>query len=242
MPITVCGLGPGSEAAVTPATLAAARSADRCFLRTSRHPSAHLIDGAETFDRHYETAETFEEVYQSITGDLIEAVSGGETVTYVVPGSPLILERSVRYLRSNNRLDVTLIPAISFLDEAWNSLGIDPIEEGVRLIDGHRFATQAAGQSGPLLVAHTHSNWILSDIKLSLDAGPEQKAVILQGLGTPDERVIEVEWPELDRTIEADHLTSVYLPKVRGTIGFTHQAAPPEHGEGPRWRRWSGLG
>ncbi len=36
----------------------------------------------------------------------------------------------------------------------------------MRLVDGHEFATAAAGQTGPLLVAHTHANWVLSDIKL----------------------------------------------------------------------------
>ncbi len=33
-------------------------------------------------------------------------------------------------------------------------------------------------------------------------------------MGTPDEEIVEVGWPDLDRTIEADHLTSVYIPEL----------------------------
>ena len=40
-------------------------------------------------------------------------------------------------------------PVLSFLDLAWARLGIDPVGAGVRLIDGHRFAVEAAGQTGP---------------------------------------------------------------------------------------------
>jgi tetrapyrrole methylase family protein/MazG family protein len=38
--------------------------------------------------------------------------------------------------------------------------------------------------------------------------------VLLHHLGLPDERVLAVDWAELDRTIEPDHLTCVYLPAV----------------------------
>ncbi|MEZ5226826.1 MAG: hypothetical protein R2710_09155 [Acidimicrobiales bacterium] len=40
---------------------------------------------------------------------------------------------------------------------------------------------------------------VLSDIKLAIDAGPEQKVLVLQRLGTPDELITEVAWPDLDR-------------------------------------------
>ena len=112
-----------------------------------------------------------------------------------------------------------MLPALSFLDEAWSRLGVDPVDDGVRLVDGHRFAVQAADQRGPLLVAHAHARWVLSDIKLAVDAGPEQRVVVLQGLGTDDERITEVAWPDLDRVVEPDHLTSLYLPEVAAPVG-----------------------
>jgi tetrapyrrole methylase family protein/MazG family protein len=109
---------------------------------------------------------------------------------------------------------------MSFLDVAWSRLGVDPIEAGVRLVDGHDFATSAAGSAGPLLIAHTHANWVLSDIKLAAEeAEGDERVVILQRLGTPDERITETTWSELDRAVEPDHLTCVYVPELAEPVG-----------------------
>jgi len=225
--ITVCGLGPGGAGSVTTATLDAIERSTVRFLRTTRHPTAHLVAGAASFDHLYEVADSFDEVYGAIADALVAAATeaaeagrdgAGGSVLYAVPGSPLVLEDSVRRLRADGRVDVELVPALSFLDEAWARLGVDPVDDGVRLVDGHRFAVQAAGERGPLLVAHVHAPWVLSEIKLALDAGDEQRAVVLQGLGTPDERVFEVAWPELDRAVDPDHLTSLYLPEMAAPV------------------------
>ena len=52
---------------------------------------------------------------------------------------------------------------------------------------------------------------MLSEVKLSApdQAGPElPRPVILHHLGLPDQVVAVVDWWELDRTVEPDHLTS----------------------------------
>ncbi len=222
--ITVCGLGPGGPDRLTEAAAAALAGDGPVFLRTTRHPTADRAPGARSFDHLYERAETFDDVYDAIADALVEAAAVDGRVVYAVPGSPLVLERSVRNLvaraETEPDLDVEVLPSLSFLDEAWARLGVDPVDDGVRLIDGHRFALQAADQRGPLLVAHAHAPWVLSDIKLALDVGPEQRVVALQGLGTADERITELPWPELDRAIEPDHLTSLYLPEVVAPVGL----------------------
>ncbi len=224
--LTVTGLGPGGIGQITDDTRAAIAAADRCFLRTTRHPSSTLAPaGAESFDDVYDGAEDLATVYRTIADRLVAEASAGGDVCYVVPGSPLVLERSVAHLRADDRIDVDLVPSMSFLDVTWARLGIDPVEERVRLVDGHVFADAAAGESGPLLVAHAHAPWVLSDIKLAIDAGPEQKVVVLQGLGTPDERIEEVAWPDLDRSVVPDHLTSLYLPEVTAPVaGALHRS------------------
>lgn len=218
--ITVCGLGPGGAGSVTTATLAAIERSTVRFLRTTRHPTADLVAGAASFDHLYEAADSFDQVYAAIVDALVAAATDGAegAVLYAVPGSPLVLEDSVRRLRADGRVDVELVPALSFLDEAWARLGVDPVDDGVRLVDGHRFAVQAAGERGPLLVAHVHAPWVLSEIKLALDAGDEQRVVVLQSLGTPQERVFEVAWPDLDRAVTPDHLTSLYLPELAAPV------------------------
>ena len=122
--------------------------------------------------------------------------------------------------RARDDIDCDLRPAMSFLDVAWARLGVDPVEAGARLIDGHEFATAAAGETGPLLVAHTHANWVLSDIKLAVDeATGDEPVTILHALGTPDEQIVETTWADLDRTIDADHLTSIWIPRLRTPVG-----------------------
>ncbi len=223
--VTVCGLGPGRADGLTGATLAAIESAGARFVRTSQHPTAQLVPNATSFDHLYQQADSFDQVYRAIVEALVEAAAAASLdgrpsagVLYAVPGSPLVLEDSVRRLRADGRVDVTVLPAVSFLDEVWARLAVDPVDESVRLIDGHQFAVQAAGERGPLLVAHVHAPWVLSQIKLALDAGDEQRVVVLQRLGTPDERVVEVGWPDLDRLIDPDHLTSLYLPEVTAPV------------------------
>jgi tetrapyrrole methylase family protein/MazG family protein len=89
----------------------------------------------------------------------------------------------------------------------------------VRIVDGHRFATEAAGERGPLLVAQCDSRLVLSGIKLAVDAEPDQPVTVLHHLGLPDELVTEVPWAELDHdTVDADHLTSVYVPDLNAPV------------------------
>ena len=72
-----------------------------------------------------------------------------DPVVYAVPGSPLVAERSVELLRADDRVDVTVLPALSFLDLAWAALGVDPLAAGVRLMDASVFGDVAARERVP---------------------------------------------------------------------------------------------
>ncbi len=216
--IVVVGLGPGADDHVTAATRAAIERIPHRFLRTAVHPSAHLVPDARSFDHLYEVADRFDDLYPEIAVQLVDAAGEHGEILYAVPGSPLVLERTVRLLLDEERVEVEVLPAMSFLDVAWARLGVDPVEAGVTLVDGHRFATDAAGADGALLIAHTHADWVLSDIKLAID-DPDGEldqlpVTILQALGTADEHVVETTWSGLDRTLAADHLTSIYVPHL----------------------------
>jgi tetrapyrrole methylase family protein / MazG family protein len=219
--IVVVGLGPGDPGLLTAATLDAIRDTPVRFLRTTQHPSAHCVGDATSFDHLYDTLPTFDEVYQRITSDVIASAQTHGAVLYAVPGSPSVLERSVQLLlqQAPDDIRVTVLPALSFLDCAWAALGIDPVDAGVRMIDGHRFAVEAAGERGPLLVAHCHANWVLSDIKLAAESEPgDTPVVLLHHLGLPDQNVVHTTWSEIDHTIEADHLTSLWIPTLAAPV------------------------
>ncbi len=189
---------------------------------------------ATSFDDVYERADQFADVYAEIAETLVAAATEHGEVLYAVPGSPLVLERSVATLRNDERVTVELLPAMSFLDLCWARLGIDPVEAGVRLIDGHEFATAAAGERGPMLVAHTHANWVLSDIKLAIDDADDSASdrggklgdtpvVLLCSLGTPDEALVHTTWAEMDHVVDADHLTSLYIPSLGVPVASGYQ-------------------
>jgi tetrapyrrole methylase family protein / MazG family protein len=221
--VVVGGLGPATSDLVTAATLAAIDRIPHRYLRTRRHPSAGIMGLAVAFDTLYDSAETIDEVYDGVVERLVAAAAEHGEVLYAVPGSPTVAESTVERLRADDRVEVELLAAVSFLDLAWQRLGVDPLEAGVRLVDGHRFDTEAAGERGPLLVAQCDQRDTLSAVKLALgdlvDSGAAEPTVtVLQHLGLPDEQVVDVRWDELDRVVEPDHLTSLYVPRLAAPV------------------------
>ena len=216
--VTVVGLGPGGPDLVTAGTTAELRRVEQRYLRTERHPAASVATWTATFDGLYEQAERIDDVYPGIVDALVEAAATNGEVVYAVPGSPRVAERSVELLVTDGRVTVDVHPALSFLDLAWVRLGVDPLDAGVRVVDGHDFAVGAAGERGPLLVAQCDSRDVLSDVKLAVH-DPPAAVTVLQRLGLPDESMREVPWDELDRGIDADHLTSLWIPELAAPVG-----------------------
>jgi tetrapyrrole methylase family protein/MazG family protein len=227
--VVVVGLGPGDPALVTAGALAAIDDVPRRWLRTSRHPSAGLVPGATSFDYLYDRASSLDEVYAGIVETLVAAARAGGPVLYAVPGSPLVAERTVELLRADRRARAIVLPALSFADLAFHRLGVDPLAAGARFVDGHRFATEAAGYQGPMLVGQCDSLTVLSEVKMAIGdvvaltsgrgtgagAAPEPPpVVVLQRLGLPDEAVTTLPWDDLDRAVAPDHLTSVWVPAL----------------------------
>ena len=220
--VVVVGLGPGGPDLLTVAARDVIERVPVRFLRTERHPAAGAVvsaaGGATTFDGLYESAATLEDVYAGIVDALVEAAQAEETVLYGVPGSPLVAERSVELLLADSRVAVEVVAGMSFLDLAWARLGVDPVAAGVRIVDGHRFAVEAAGERGPLLVAQCDSRMVLSEIKLAVEGAVAKDVVVLQRLGLADEAVTAVAWDDLDRDVDPDHLTCLWVPELAAPV------------------------
>jgi tetrapyrrole methylase family protein/MazG family protein len=224
----VVGLGPSGADLLTAEVQELLSSVRPTFLRTTRHPAATelsapggLLAGATSFDDLYDTSSTLDEVYARIVDRLVDATATHGTVLYAVPGSPAVAERTVELLRlraASGELDLTVHAALSFADLTWVRLGIDPVALGVRIVDGRSFAREAAGDRGPLLVAQCDTALVLSDVKLAVVDAPDEPVVVLQRLGLPDEQILEVAWDDLDRDVDPDHLTSLYIPRLAAPI------------------------
>ena len=225
--VIVAGLGPAGPELITGAVLGAISQTSRRFVRTRRHPAAAAVEPAESFDDLYDRASSFEEVYRAIVDRLAaEADHGHQDVLYAVPGSPLVAERTVELLRAESGVELEVLAGLSFADLAWDRLGVDPLSAGVRLVDGRRFAVDAAGERGPLLVAQCDAAHVLSEVKLaaldtldrSVAARAHPPVVVLQRLGLSDEQIFEVAWADLDHEVDPDHLTSLYVPELGAPI------------------------
>ena len=222
--IEVVGLGPGGPDLLTRDTLARLETAAHLFLRTSRHPAAAAFPHASSFDHHYEQCASFDEVYDAIVEDLLAEARRLGRVVYAVPGSPSVAERTVDLLRrhpavKSSEVRLVVFPALSFLELAFERLGIDPVAAGVRIVDGSSFALEAAGSYGPLIVAQCWDRSVLSAVKLAPETAPVRPATVLFHLGLPDEKVWEVGWDELDRSFDPDHLTSLWIPALEAPVG-----------------------
>src|SRR5690606_20604076 len=120
------------------------------LLRTERHPAVASLSAPTgaiaTCDDLYEAGERIGDVYAAVVERVVAVAAREGSVTYAVPGSPMVAEHTVELLLADDRVDVHVIPALSFVDLAWVRLGVDPFAEGARIVDGHRVAVDAAGE------------------------------------------------------------------------------------------------
>jgi len=221
--VVVVGLGPAGADLLLPAARAALERVPVRFVRTARHPAVDDLaaDGItlEPLDLLYDQADDLDTVYAAIASRVVEAAGEQGEILYAVPGSPTIAERSVELIRTAG-IDVELIPGISFVDLAWWRLGIDPMH-GARVVDARSFAVDAAGSSGPMLLAQCDSRLVCSEVKLALldSLPPDHEVTVLQRLGLPDERVFTVALADVDRDVEPDHLTSLFVDTGSTAVG-----------------------
>ncbi len=212
--VVVVGLGPAGADLLLPAARAAIEAADARYARTACHPAVAELaaDGIrfETFDDRYDAGRDLDDVYEAITAALLDAAAVHGEIVYAVPGNPAVAERTVALLRAaaaRGSVVLDVIPGLSFAELAWARLGVDPLQ-GAVVADG-----RALEVGGPMLIAQCDSPLVLSDVKLALLEAlpPATPVTVLQRLGLPDERVHVVALADLDRLVEADHLTSLFV-------------------------------
>jgi tetrapyrrole methylase family protein/MazG family protein len=212
--VVVVGLGPAGADLMLPAARAALEAAPVRLARTARHPAVGELARAglkfESLDELYERGADLEEVYAAIAHRVVDTANDHGAVAYAVPGNPAVAERTVSLLRdvaAAGRIDLEVVPGLSFAELAWARLGVDPLD-GVTVVDARDFEV-----GGPMLVAQCDSKLVLSDVKLALLEAlpPTAPVTVLQRLGLPDEAVRTVPLEDLDRVVDPDHLTSIYV-------------------------------
>jgi tetrapyrrole methylase family protein/MazG family protein len=219
--VVVVGLGPGGADLVTPAARAALERSSQRFVRTARHPAVEDLarDGLslESFDHLYQTADNLDEVYREIVETLVAHAAEHGELAYAVPGSPSVAERTVELLHDAaraGRVEVSVVPGVSFAEVAWARLGIDPMTADARMADARSLDIATVSEGAPLLLAQCDHPLVVSDLKVTLleRLPADTRVLVLHHLGLPDEDVREITLTDLDRGPEPDHLTAIFVP------------------------------
>jgi len=220
--IKIVGLGPGDPEALTIGAVKALENSKNLYFRTEKHPTVDFLkkslSGFKTCDNFYEENNSFDEVYNNIANDLIEAYKQGGELVYAVPGHPLVAEKSVLNLLSlcdKNNIKYEILPAVSFVDAMMDRLKIDPIE-GLKIIDAFDIKNQILDKRIGTIITQVYNPLIASEVKLQLleyyNDDTEVYYVRAAGIeGQESIRTIPIY--ELDMQEDIDYLTSVYIPK-----------------------------
>lgn len=220
--IKIVGLGPGSVESLTIGTLEILKGGENIYLRTQKHPTVDYLKSIcvqfETYDDKYEEYNNFDDVYRSIAEDLIEKHETYGDIIYGVPGHPLVAETSVKLLINlceKKKINIEIMPAVSFIDAVIQSLKLDPIE-GLKIIDAFDIRNQVLDKRVGLLITQVYNESIAIDVKLELLEYYKDdmeiyfvRAAGIKGL----ESIRKIKLYELDRQKDIDYLTSIYVPK-----------------------------
>jgi len=223
--ITLIGLGPADAGGLSVAARDALRAAPLLFVRTARHPAVANLDAAgipyESLDYLYESGESFDAVYDSITERILESARGNNEVSDValaVPGHPLVGEESVRRILLRAReegIPVRIVGSACFLEPTLAALRL-PLGDGLVLLDALELDRYAPRVDLGLLLYQVYDRETASAAKLALMSHypDDWEVTVVRHAGVPNEESVDIlPLHRLDRTA-ADHLTSVYVPPL----------------------------
>jgi tetrapyrrole methylase family protein / MazG family protein len=222
--VDVVGLGPGDLARVPPHLRAILEDGGRTVVvRTLRHPAAEQLAALRQVvacDDLYERSERFEEVYPAIAARVLDLPG---RVVYAVPGSPLVGEFAVAELRglcAERGVDLQVHPAESFLDALLAEVGIDPLRDGLQVLDAHHLPTPLVIDK-PTVVAHVDIPEVLADAAARLArVVPEgTEVVVVAGLGSPGVSVVSVPLDDVDPGLAGPRTSLFLAPEPGGLVG-----------------------
>jgi tetrapyrrole methylase family protein/MazG family protein len=194
--LTIVGLGPaGLERLTEKARRALEDPEQTVIIRTIHHPAAEALAAIRTTvacDDLYESGNDFDAVYRAIAARVLSAAASGPTV-YAVPGSAVVGERAVSEIRrtaASEGIGVAVEAGESFLDLLLVRVGIDPIADGLQVVDG-RDLPDPFPLHLPTVITQVDRTEVMGDVAVALGRVlPDDTPVtVLDALGSPEETV-----------------------------------------------------
>lgn len=174
----------------------------------------------ESMDYLYDSSENFEEVYGKITNYVIESVKKYDTIVYAVPGSPFVTEETPKMIIEKSeieKIDVEIIPSVSFIDSIICSLKKDPTRN-LYISDYFNIDITRINPHDNILISQVYDRFKASDLKIKLLEiyDDEQDIFIVNSSGGKEEKVEKVKLYEMDYGhIQYNHLTSIFIESVK---------------------------
>lgn len=217
--ISVIGLGPGDIDLLTVKAFKMINESEKIYLRTNKHKIVNYLNENnieyESYDYVYEEKESFEDVYEFITDDLVNK-SKDKDIIYCVPNNPFEGDETVNNLikyRNQNIVDVEIIPGVSSIDTCVNTVEID-IFEGIKVIDGLNINNFDIDININTLLTQVYDNIIASEVKIILeDYYDSEKEIYI--INTENYSYNKIKLYELDRIDNLSHTTYIYIPRER---------------------------
>ncbi|MEH7236343.1 nucleoside triphosphate pyrophosphohydrolase [Bacillus sp. JJ1562] len=217
--ITVIGLGAGDLSQLPLGIYRKLLATDHLYLRTKEHPVIKELEAEgisyQSFDEIYEKHGQFGAVYEEIVA-ILKNEAKTKNIIYAVPGHPMVAEKTTQLLLEDKNLEVQIEGGQSFIDPLLASLKIDPIE-GFQFLDALSFEKDELQLTQHLIICQVYDQFIASTVKLTLmeQLPDEYEVYIVTAAGSKDEKITKVPLYELDRGVEVNNLTSVYVPPVK---------------------------
>lgn len=226
--ITILGLGPAGLDRLSPeARQILLDERAEVIVRTLHHPAAADLAAMRTVgsgDDLYESSADFDAVYEALAHRVVDLAATTDEVIYAVPGSPLVGERSVteiRRLAAAAGIAVSVTRSESFLDLCFDRVGIDPIADGVQVLDGRNLPDPMPLHL-PTFITQVDGPVLLADVAATLSRVLEDDhpIVVLRSLGSTDE-VVSTSTVGAVTTFDVDVRTSLYVPPAEvGWLGL----------------------
>ncbi len=225
--ITVVGLGPSGLDRLRPDDLTVLEDpAATVIVRTSQHPAAAELAarrGITACDDLYERADGFEAVYDAIVARVLDAATAGPVV-YAVPGSAIVGERTVPMLAAaaaEARIPVEIRPGESFIDLACAAVGVDPIADGLQVLDA-RSLPDPTPFHVPTLITQMDTPLVAGDVALQLGRtlAHDHEVTIIDRVGDANGSLRTIPLSELARS-EVGERTTLFVPVASvGILGL----------------------
>ena len=193
--INILGLGPGDVDSLTIGVINQINSGIKNYLRTEKHPAISYFQDNnvqyQSYDYVYEQEDDFSDVYEKIVEDLIIKSKEEGEINYLVPGNPLVAEKTVEILLQKEELDleIEVFAGMSFIDPVIQLVRRDPVN-GLKIVDGTSLQMNDVDINIDCLIVQVYNNRVASNIKLTLSEvyGDDYEIYVVNSAGIKEKK------------------------------------------------------